>query len=242
MLKSKIIFSKRYYKWRIGDWDREIDSGLAMLKTVSDSNARHAVTVIERLSQSDQKRLGVALVKRFVDPRVVEACGEVFSLEEKEMIAEFLRLAWLELENEMITSPPIEDRLNDPRPKLKRREMKKAVIAAMEPILGERSKEWDDSESCRYSTAVGPWQVVTWFDFGGRTRQLSCNHSIPSPGTSIGLGDRISLLSWLGISGATEWRGLYADDVEPTARVVAGMVKHFMDAVPHMLEGLSPDD
>jgi hypothetical protein len=89
---------------------------------------------------------------------------------------------------------------------------------------------------------------MTWIDTGGRL-QLRYDHEIV-PYDAIVSGRvtkyplfRLSLVSWLGISGGeTTWDDLGDEDAEPVAKLLAKLISHFMNVAPKLLEGLSPDD
>jgi hypothetical protein len=113
-------------------------------------------------------------------------------------------------------------------------------VEALNPVLGNDYEEWGHWQEWRYVGHVGRWSIYTFVDVGGHSHQLVYDHSIVSEGGEY-LHEAISLLSWLGIGGQTDWYGLVDADAEPTAAALARIVAHFMDAVPELLEGLEPE-
>lgn len=106
--------------------------------------------------------------------------------------------------------------------------------------MGKACEEDVKSGEWQYETKIGPWTVLTRIDTGGRFHQLTYDHCIILSNEKR-LMEHISILSWLGISGQTLWRDLQKDDAETTADTVAQIVRHFMQAIPNLLQGLTPD-
>ncbi|HXM97102.1 MAG TPA: hypothetical protein VN982_01365 [Candidatus Dormibacteraeota bacterium] len=94
-------------------------------------------------------------------------------------------------------------------------------------------KEWT------YHTQMGSWIVSTEIDTGGR-RNVGYDHSIGALET-MHLQDRISVLSWMGISSQTDWMYLSEDEADEAAECLGQLCGQFLSAVPKLLEGLSHD-
>jgi len=239
MLTAKLKFGERFYRWALEDWNREINENFPFLRSIS--TAQNELKVIESLSKEQRKVMTVALVKRFTKKDVLELCGDEFSDYEKKLVEWYLKTWWDEEEHESLMTPPGGWPPEAGEIKLKRRKLRDHIITNLTPILGKRDENWGIELVWRYCTVIGPWQVMTYIDVGGQGHQLTYEHSI-SVSETAQLIEGISVLSWLGIAGQTMWRGIHDADTEPTAEALAKIIAHFMNAVPKLLEGLSPDD
>lgn len=241
MLSAQSKFDERYYFWALEDWEREISENYALVRSVRDSVASRTVRIMESLNSDEQRRsMAIALAKRARDPEVLIRCSHRLTERDKKLAQLFMdmfeRESWREASKIPLGGFP--QRLD--QEKLNRKKFKQCIIGALSPILGENYEDWGDWEEWRYCNRAGPWQVITSIDVGGQYHQLCYGHDIIAS-EHVYLAQNINLLRWLGIGSQTQWQFLLASDAEPTAEALARIVAHFMEAVPRLLEGLTPD-
>jgi len=237
MIDAQFEFGKRYYQWALSDWKREIENDFPFLRSVKE---KLVLKMMEALDSNQRSTLAKALVKRHQQPEILAQYGDTFTEEEKR----FAQL-YLEMVNGVVAGiVPLDDDTkkyyHDPK-SLNRRKLKNRVITVLTPVLGEKYKNWGGREAWRYRTLIGPWELITYIDVGGRFHQLTYGHYIVAAETEhVRLAEAISLLSWLGISGQTDWEYLNDSDIQSTANTLAKICSHFLNTAPRLLEGLSP--
>jgi len=237
--KAKTIFEERLYRWSLAEWRREINEGYPLLRRLKYSTARHVVLMMESFSKEHRWQMARALVKRF-SPEGVHHCDEEFTEEDRRYIQMYLdmmeKAIWIEASQRPIIALHPEPCLD----KLKRKPFRKLLVQRLTPILGADYDHEGGLGWMAYETMVGPWKVRTSIDTGGRYHQLCYDHWILISERER-LYEGASLLRWLGISSQTMWQELDNSEAEWAAESLVKIVKHFMDAVPKLLEGLSPD-
>ena len=184
--------------------------------------------------------MAIALAKRARDPEVLIKCGHRLTERDKGLAQLFMDMFESESWRETSKISPSGFLQKLDQKKLERKKFKQCIIRALSPILGENYEDCGDWEGWRYCNRVGPWQVITSIDVGGQYHQLCYEHDIIAS-EYVYLAQNINLFRWLGIASQTDWQDLLATDAEPTAEALARIIKHFMDAVPKLLEGLTPD-
>jgi hypothetical protein len=251
MESTRAKFWERLYNWAMEEWRREISEDFPLLKEVErtkGSFAHETLEIMQTLEKDQQWLMARALVlhtfQHFslsLSDRLTERDKQLFELY-RDMCRKIrggedasAYFKWLAAKN-----------------KLKRPKLRKCVIDSLRAILGERNKEWSSPSEFVYITPVGLFQIMTRIDTGGRCHQLSYHHRIVDSGypDAIVYGQTprvplcdgaLSLLSWLGV-GQAMWSDLLDEDAEPVAKFLAKIIKHFIDAAPKLLEGLTPDD
>jgi hypothetical protein len=125
--------------------------------------------------------------------------------------------------------------------KFNRRIFRKYIKAALGPILGSDYENWGGG-NWRYCTTIGQWKVITWTDTGGKFHQVSYDHAIQVSKTQRLFEGGLSIIRWYGIANSnTDWNDLKDEDAEQVAESLAKIIKHFLDAAPKLLEGLTLD-
>jgi len=234
-------FRERFYFWALADWNRELRDNFPLLRAVYDEGPQPAVEIMEQLAPDRREAVSIALVKRFTDEDTLRRLEALPTIEERNLAEWFVEkcLARRARRSGAVVLPGSYSKAALPK-KLKRKKLKRHIIGALHPILGDKYEEWGDSFEWRYRTKIGPWHVITYIDVGGQGHQLSYDHSVLLS-DRVRLFEGISLLSWLGICSQTNWQGLVDGDAEPAALVLATIVAHFMEAAPKLLKGLTPD-
>jgi hypothetical protein len=235
MLETQLKFQERYYRWALQDWEREIAEDFPLLRSIRDNNARLAIRLMIGIKSNQRLLLAKALTKRFRKP-ILAQWGDTFTEEDKR----FEKLFMDELSQGSSLEPTYPNVISPEPLKLKREQLKHCLVRALSPALGENYEDWGNWKVWKYSTIIGAWQVITYFDIGGRFHQLSYAHEIMSP-EQVYLARSISILGWFGISSQVMLQGLDDSDAKPTATALAKIIKHFMNVAPKLLEGLSPD-
>ena len=65
----------RLYQWALQEWERELESGLPMLRAVRSFATFRLLDLMDRLSLEEQRSLAMALMKRF-HPEAVSILGD----------------------------------------------------------------------------------------------------------------------------------------------------------------------
>ena len=229
-------FEKRLYQWALEDWRRELEEDFRLLRKVADPVP---LRIIEALDKPRRFLFAKALVKRFTPAHVLAQCGDSFTDEDAQLIQIYIDAVT------SVVSGPTSIGSEDDRYlsatslcELDRTSFKKAIVTRLTPVLGKEYENCGGGE-WRYYTSVGPWEIVTCIDLGGRSHQLCYAHNIRCSKHPF-LAEHISLLSWLGISSQTDWSGLTQSDIEPIAESLAEIIAHFVRSAPSLLQGLSP--
>ncbi len=244
MSSAKLKFGERLYQWALEEWRREISKDFILLREMERKKVdgiHETLEMLKTFEKDQQWIMARALVRGTLhyDSKTIE-----YTERDKQLFEQSLEMRQ-RIRNEEAS---LRYQVEESQQKLKRSKLKKYVFESLKPVLGEKNKGWSSPSEFVYITPIGQFQVMTWVDMGGRYHQLSYHHTIVGHNaivdgrvTKAPLGGALSLLSWLGI-GQTMWSGLSDEDVEPVAKLLAKIISHFMNAVPKLLEGLSPDD
>jgi len=248
-------FAVRYYRWALDDIHREVREGFPLLRSIKSSLPMRAVAFLESFSDDDRLRAATALVKRF-HPRAIELTGDSFGAAEREVDEGYRAAARIPRPEEEWYRQAM---LNNPAElRIDRRRFLSAVKAELAPVLGAGepfSTDW------RYDTPLGPWTLTTLVDVGGSVHQLMYTQTIVHSRASAGgapapqrpaagaagaaaprpLKEGLSACAWLGIAGQTDWNRLVESDTPAAARSLARVCAHFLEALPALLAGLSPE-
>jgi len=236
---AKHAFEERFYRWSLADWQREITQDYPLLRSPKLAGARYAVAIMESLRTERRWRMAQALAKRSQQKDTLSRCSDDFTEEDKRLEQFFFDAMQNARTLEALNRPIIALNPTAYLKKLNRRGFRKIITQFLSPVLGQAYEDWGSGE-WRYRTMVGPWHVVTYIDTGGRYHELNYDHCIIFSDT-LRLYEGASLLHWLGIMSQTMWEDLDDSEAESAAGSLARIIAHFMDAVPKLLEGLSPD-
>jgi hypothetical protein len=229
-------FRVRYYRWALREARRGLDEEWPLLRGVKSALVIRTLAYLTSLP-ADRRRLVVTtLVKRF-HRRAVGLTGDTWGADEESIAQEYL-------ETMRIPQPEEEEYrqalLHDPgRLTIARSRFLAAVRSELAPVLGAGAA-FAGQHDWRYDTSLGPWTLVTLVDVGGRYHQLSYTQTIrarhPRP-----LAETLSICAWLGIAGQTAWDQVTEADTPGVARALARICAHFLEALPTLLDGLSPE-
>jgi hypothetical protein len=252
---ARAEFNVRYYRWALQDYQREIDEGFPFLKGFKTGSPVEVLEMMLSRSRSEQLTLASALVKRF-HKDAVEAAGDQMTAEEETTCKEYL--------DRVPRTHPLELALLRRAAAGERGVYanRAGLVRLVKGELKAAGMQVFESENVAgvlsYQNIVDGWQIITRIHTRERHAQLAYNHTIDSvnkpvlvtwaKGTcregqqelsSVQLHNWISLAGWLGISSRTQWSDLVDSDGPQVAQELAALCKHFLQAAPTLLAGLS---
>lgn len=215
----------RFYRWSLRDWEREIDAGYPWLGTQRSQIEVELREYMSGLPREQALSFGISLARRahrFVLAHMGENLdGDAANLARHRALTDAAMLR------------PYRERPKGIPP----REMAKALKTHFGDRFGEPDPSSRKGLEWRYLKRHGEWTIRTAFDGGGRPRHLLYEHSIVHADGRKAL-ERVSLLSWLGISGQTGWDIEGASDLPRLCGLLDEICGHFLAAVPAWLRGL----
>jgi len=219
----------RFFEWSRQEWDREIATDLRMLRKVRGPSAFRSQDLLESLPRERWVEVARALTKRF-HPDAVKLLGQGLDDEER---------ALLERCDAYRRNPSRREEANRPTDAdaVTKRRLAAIVKDALSSLGVPESlggvTEW------RYTFEHNGWVIHTYLDVGGRFNDVSYSHDI-AVGDEPPFLRQVSLLSWLGLSGATKWKVLNEADGAFAGQAIAELTRHFLDAVPTLAAGSDP--
>jgi hypothetical protein len=218
----------RLYQWALQEWERELGNGLPMLRAVRSFATFRLLELMDRLSLEEQRTLAAALMKRF-HPEAVTILGE--QANEKETVVLARWDSWRR-------NPSKRAEMLGERGKLDRKRLS-GIIQNGLSFLGPPEKL--DSLEWRYVTTCDGWVVETHIDLGGRFSDVAYHHDLGEAKRPSHMRF-VSALSWLGVGGGTtKWKIPTEEEATATAIVLGEICRHFMNAVPGLVGGLSSE-
>lgn len=217
----------RLYRWSLDDARREIDAGLPWLRSFRSGPGRHAVAELESLPEAERFSFLFALIRRRMRAEA-ERAGEPLTAAEENRCGRFFA--------SIVFPTPDEQALRDAerngivRFRLDRRRFSARIKLSLNAVLGVEPQTLGPGV-WRYLNAIRGCTLATIVDVGGRTHQLCYDHQFlvsPKP-------YRVSFLSWMGVSGQTDWSYLTEADMVPAADTLAELCAHFLRAAPQLL-------
>lgn len=210
------------YRWAQRDWDREVSEGFSLVRALGRRTTEFFVSFSESLSSSERSVLGRAVLKKF-HPLAAQALEEKHTSDELDVLTR------------------LERSMPAPAADLGGRCDRKALRKALKSELGflGKAKPFGGPSDWEYLTPAGAWELRTFIDTGGRLKDVSYNHSLRN-GAGLELR-RISLLSWLGISGVTKWNVDSEEEMQESARALARACHLFVEAIPEIVAEVKPE-
>jgi len=212
-------FETRYYQWSRQDAEQELDQGFPRVRRIKNLGAARFLEVVKGMAPNEQRRLVVALAKRF-HRNVLNDVGESFSSEEERIVNAYLGRQF---------------RLPSQVPRADRKALAKQTKAILTPIVGKVAPS--TASTWWHESVVNGWVLRTSLDVGAKFEHLAYFHSIITP-DNFSLAPNISFLSWLGITGTTSWTFEAESDQENAVQTLAELCQTFVTAAPNLLEGL----
>jgi hypothetical protein len=233
--RVKDEFAVRYYHWSGHDFAREIDDDFPFLRALHNRAAMRFMENFRLLDAADAQALTAALVKH-AHRQALALSGDEISSAEESLVRDF---------SQAILIPSVaEASFKDANGhghgtgKIDRNQLTERIKQELRGIFPYQPENWGPYDWC-YRIPMGDWVVQTYIDAGSHEHKLLYDHAIISQGDArLRLEDMISILSWFGITQKTTWDYVEHHDVVTTARSLAHVCAHFVQAVPQLLPGL----
>jgi hypothetical protein len=239
--------AERCYRWAAKDARREIEDDCVLLRTVKSQAAYRFLEMIEPMRKNERLKLVTALVRRFHIGGPASA-SRVSTAEDQLLIAKYLEyddtevLPGLRAKSLIIRDGGTKRLATGPTssrvPKIDRAALHSAIVEKLRPVCGGKLVDLGPGSSL-FESPVGPWIVSTQFSTASRFRHFDYWHRIMVP-EGIIVGEGISILRWLGISGMSSWTLKNESEVEGAVADLAGICSHFLRSVPLLLRGIRP--
>ena len=244
-LRSEI--AERCYRWAAKDAVRETEEGFPLVRKVKSQAAYRFLEIAEKLPKSERLKLVTALVKRFHMGGPASA-STVTTPEDQHLITSYLEYDDGEItpglkarlpiirdgRNKQLASGPTSNRVA----KMDRSALQRSLVEKLRAVCGNKLVDLGPGSSF-FESPVGPWMVSTQFSTASRFRHFDYWHRIMMPEGTI-VGEGISILRWLGISGMSSWTIKDETEIEGAVADVAGICAHFLQETPLLLSGLEP--
>jgi hypothetical protein len=230
LAKEATRFQINYYHWAQGEWEREVNEDLPIIRAIPNLASAVLLRFLEPLPRSDILRMAKALVKR-AHPFALKSLSEELSVEETELLRG-LDQCWRQAGPSIGLEFWARESQREPA-EVRRNKLREAIRGAIEPLAGDKAKAWARNE-WRYRTRLGRWTIVTYIDFGGSAHDLVYHHDIEA-GSQQYLARFVSALMWLGVAGQTSWTLLRPSEYSDAAGTLAGAWERFLDAAPSLL-------
>lgn len=209
-------FLNAYYFWSLEDARRECSEGFPLVSRVRSRMTLRFLYYSQALGSERTETLMRALVLRF-HPQAAEVAGHRLDPDSTSLIEE-MRLA---LRSPCPDEPPDPPSTSGPG----RRRLSAAIDERLGLVPGGARHPLGASQWF-YERSFGGLRLRTFIDVGGRTHQLTYHQRIDAPGLPE-VGGWISLFSWLGIAGQTDWDLLGSEDAASAAESIRDFCGHF---------------
>ena len=236
-------FYRRYYLWCLGNWKRELSEDFPLLRTAKIERAGDIIAIILDFPKDEIWNICMAIVKKKLQHKLM-TFEELFTEQDQyyhQLYCEMMRKKGSERTLRYSKQEEFLDGLrNEILQKTPRKVIRKKVIDSLYPVLGDISEK-HGTVGWVYETRIGPWNLTTWIDTGGRSRQLGYSHSIIYT-NKCRLFEGISLERWLGIGGSeTKWNNITEENLNQVVSGLTQLIAHFLNAAPKLLEGIEPE-
>ena len=231
--KAKAEFLVRYYWWSLEEIRREVSAGFPFLKSFKSGVPQRFLSMMQSASQIEAVRLLIALNKRRMKT-AVESLGEHLTDEEASLCGEFFRMVGPTPDELHRTEQQLVDGMEA---SINRIQFANSIREQLDPVFRGKLRK-AGKYSWKYEAVSEGWIINTWVDTGGKHHQLDYSHSIGTSGHRF-LHENINVLSWLGLSGSTQWYDLTENETREASTSLTRFCMHFMEAVPKLLKGLS---
>lgn len=243
---ARDAFLARYYAWSLEESRKEFNQDFPFLRSIHNAPVFRFLEAVTALNRTEQTVLSTALVKRF-NERGMEVAGDTLTREEAHYIDGYVGRSHREDERFRAFSSPSrkEQELNLLEEKgaihygFDTPKLRSVLLGRLVPIIGDVEGKWDHPTNWRHATSIGPWRVQTYVAISEAHAQLRYSHSISSS-EDARLSEHESILKWLGIVSQTYWDTLTDEEALKAAKSMELICRHFMNAVPTLLEDLTP--
>ncbi len=211
-----------------------MEAGFPFVRRLGNEHAETYLSVMAHLDVNRRDRLLAAFVKKS-HPQAVELLDDGMTREE-EALLEWADAQRLEMR---CVAPP-------PALRISNRQLETLLKSKLRARFGQQTPfRKTGPRMFLFKSKHGPWVVTTRFECGRRPeyyQHIDCDEIYRPNVRGLGIADRLSIESWMGISAVTDWTQGPADSEEDIAKTMVDAVQRFLDHAPALLEGLSPDE
>jgi hypothetical protein len=221
-------FGQRFYAWSLEEARREVEAGFPSLRLFRSGPAHHALAILESMPVPSRFPFLSTLIRRRMRAEAEEA-GSPFTDADEAGCRRFYDTLVYPTPEEFALRET--ERSNPKQFRFDRRQFAKRLKASLRPILGVEPESLG-SGCWTYRNTIEGVEVATTVDLGGSSHQLVYDHRIMVEPRAF----RTSLLSWLGVSGQTDWSYLTEPDTASIADQLASLCEHLLKAAPSLLK------
>jgi hypothetical protein len=237
--KAPDEFLLKLYRWACADFQREMEEGFPLLRGIENPTTYGLLSVMESLPRDKRVILASGLLLRF-HTRAAEVLGEKISAEQRELFEPFFKS--FEASNRLLRARW--DAAPKLGPELERKQRKK-LVGRVKTELHEPYCVWPETgpwKGTSFEVEKGGFRILTRFYTGMRC-SLCYDHAILDkergyywdPDTTF-YCDKLSIYSWLGISGQTMWMDLRVGEIERVGNDLVRLCRHFIEGVVGLLD------
>ena len=225
-------FQSRYRKWCLVEAEAEFSRDFCLVRMVQDTSTGIFFSFIEQLTHEEKKASVVALSKGMNWP-------ESLSVTEAKIYDRYIQ-HWstpLEINGVLVSAlrtTPSQLEIQEKFLKLNpsRRMIAQSLRQAIKSVAAaDFGRVLEDKPSLLlYEKLVGPWYVITAFEFRGHAalRYAHHIHALSGGESSTRIYSGISILGWMGIHADTTWSWLVPENAQITANAVHQICAHFL--------------
>src|SRR5271157_1544560 len=202
-------FNARYHKWALVQARLERERNFPHLRSFRTGIALRFLSFYDQLSAGEKMAVPEALALRWV-PDPDRLLGRALTTADRLLIDRYIDFTRLPAAGEMEL---MLGSASGSVPRLRRKVIAKDVRRRLGALFTEKGENWGGGV-WRFTTQLEEFNIHTYVDTGGNFHQLNYSHSV-FHGPSEPLGENISLLSYLGLSGQTDWSDLSESDFGP---------------------------
>lgn len=222
-------FFVKFYRWSQEYFELEINSDFPVLRRFDLAAARWLIQIMNRLNKEDKHLLAKGLLKRVNHAYISSLLNEPSEPREKAIVEWYIKQGTRSFE----TGERFRFKSMNIGKQMPKRDIQKQLLASVGKKIGKRT-ECDVPEFLTFDFSLEKATVRTCICIGTPMGDLSYHHELIKPD-----GERIkgfiSILSWLGISGATIWEKVTEDNIDPTLDALFFGCSEFISAVPKLL-------
>ncbi len=220
---------ERFYEWALRDFQREIAQDFPFLRRVGGTINRKVIAIMKSLPLERQKQLATTLVR--TNKVWFSGAPTRWTAEDE------ANYAWYgERKRQLLREGPVGNTLGRRATFIRdKRELMRAVREELMLVFPGETPE-KSNEELNFRATLHGFDVETVVYSGHRTWQLWYLHRLLHPASGLDV-NHISLMSWLGISGATEWSEITEATIPGVAKTVGDLCRHFIAAADTFLVG-----
>lgn len=235
----------RLYRWALQDAEREVMEDFPLVLTIQNAAVYGFLAYCSTKPKKDIIEICMTRVKAF-HSYALSALGEAMTSEEQNLMSESYKN---QLTHYSLYTEEFNQRVDLSEDRSTKAEVTALLKEAMRPAFGERQPSRfkvvsiHENDFPQKSTL---WRLQTWIEALHKQPNMGYAQSLYLPEHEWALTTRhpshraTDILGWLGITPLpTYWDIPLKSDVEPAVASLALVTKHYLDAIPSIIEGLS---